>query len=267
MISSTAALAKANPAWTLISHRGVYTSQFAENTAAAFEEAIRRGYSMIEIDLRRSADGRIVIHHDATFRRVCGVDRKVSETTWNEIRDLRSHPGKERPLEFAEVATQARGRIGLWLDIKEQAADEKFLSQIEETLHQNQLIDRTIVGINPVATPFFRGRVKIAESVQTLFYETGRPDFGRNTVLVEGLGFTLSDESVRWGLDRQLEVIPFIGTSQYPSRDGVPPGTAVIKRLQAAGVTTFMIDSVFEPLFVSGPANFPMKTKKKDGTK
>jgi hypothetical protein len=243
-----------SPEWTLISHRGVYNADIAENTAAAAEEAIRRGYWMMETDLRRSADGRIVIQHDSSFKRVCGVDRKVSEMTWPEIRQLRSSPGGERPLEFAEIATIAKDRIGLWLDIKEQAADQIFLSQIEAVLRDNRLAERTIVGINPVATPFFRGRVTTAETVQTLFYETSRPNLAHETVLVEGLGFTLSDESVRWGTDRNFRVVPFVGTSQYPGADGVPPGTAVIKRLQSAGVTTFMIDSVFEPLFRGAPA-------------
>jgi hypothetical protein len=249
LVSTVFSRAATPPRWTLISHRGVYNAKIAENTAAATEEAIRRGYWMLETDLRRAADGRIVIHHDSSFNRICGVDRKVSELTWPEIRSLKSTPGGEPPLEFAEITAIAKGRIGLWLDIKEQTADQAFLSEIEATLRENQLLDRTIVGINPVATPFFRGCVTVAEPVQTLFYETAKPNLAHESVLVEGLGFTLSDESVRWGLDRGFRVIPFVGTSQYPGRDGVPPGTAVIRRLQAAGVTIFMIDSVFEPLF------------------
>jgi hypothetical protein len=261
-----AAFAKsaAVPEWTLISHRGVYNSGIAENTAAAAEEAIRRGYWMMETDLRRSADGRIVIHHDSTFKRTCGVNRRVSEMTWSEIRSLRTMPGGERPLEFSEMAAIAKGRMGLWLDIKEQAADEAFLAQIEATIRENGLADRTIVGINPVATPFFRGRFTTAETIQSLFYETGRPNLARETVLVEGLGFTLSDESVRWGMERNFRVIPFIGTSQYPGIDGVPPGTAVIQRLQSAGVTIFMIDSVFEPLFSGFTAKPNTKIKEKN---
>ncbi len=250
------------PQWTLLSHRGVYSRSVAENTGAAAEEAIRRGYWMMETDLRRSADGRIVIQHDSSFKRICGVNRKVSEMTWPEIRSLRSEPGGERPLEFAEMAAIARGRIGLWLDIKEQTADQQFLAEIEATLRENRLLDNAIIGINPVATPFFRGRVTTAATVQTLFYEPARQDLAKDTVLVEGLGFTLSDESVRWGLERNFRVIPFVGTSQYPGVDGVAPGTAVIKRLQSAGVTTFMIDSVFEPLFRGFPAKPSTQPKK-----
>ena len=247
--------------WTLISHRGVYNEKIAENTAAAAEEAIRRGYGMMETDLRRSADGRIVIQHDATFKRICGVNRQVSELTWAEIRNLKATIGGERPLEFAEIARIAKGRIGLWLDIKELAADRVFLSEIETVLRDNQLADRTIIGINPVATPFFRGRVTIAENVQTLFYMPSTPNLTREEILVEGLGFSLSDESVRWGLDRGFRVIPFIGTGHYTGKDGVTPGSAVIRRLQSAGVTIFMIDSVYEPLFNS-PATPRKETNK-----
>ena len=40
---------------------------------------------MLEVDLRESRDGYIVVHHDANFNRFCGEPRKVADLTWDDI--------------------------------------------------------------------------------------------------------------------------------------------------------------------------------------
>lgn len=48
----------------VIAHRGASRAR-RENTLAAFEHARELGADMVELDVRRSADGRLVVHHDA----------------------------------------------------------------------------------------------------------------------------------------------------------------------------------------------------------
>jgi glycerophosphoryl diester phosphodiesterase len=48
----------------IFGHRGC-TEGFVENTIEAFVEARRQGADGVEFDVRRSADGALVIHHDA----------------------------------------------------------------------------------------------------------------------------------------------------------------------------------------------------------
>jgi glycerophosphoryl diester phosphodiesterase len=50
-------------------HRG-YTDGFRENTLGAFAEARARGADGVELDVRRSADGALVVHHDAEIEGV-----------------------------------------------------------------------------------------------------------------------------------------------------------------------------------------------------
>jgi glycerophosphoryl diester phosphodiesterase len=64
-------------------HRGC-TEGFVENTIEAFLEARRLGADGVEIDVRRSADGALVIHHDAA---VPGVGL-IHET---DVADLPAH--------------------------------------------------------------------------------------------------------------------------------------------------------------------------------
>ena len=50
----------------VFAHRG-FTAGFRENTIAAFAEARARGADGVELDVRRSADGALVVHHDAVI--------------------------------------------------------------------------------------------------------------------------------------------------------------------------------------------------------
>jgi glycerophosphoryl diester phosphodiesterase len=48
----------------VIAHRGASRAE-PENTVAAFRRAKELGADMVELDVRRAADGRLVVHHDA----------------------------------------------------------------------------------------------------------------------------------------------------------------------------------------------------------
>ena len=68
-------------------HRGD-SDRFRENTLAAIQSAIDSGAHIIEIDVRLSHDGEVVVLHDPTLERLWGVSAPVNERTWNQIRAL-----------------------------------------------------------------------------------------------------------------------------------------------------------------------------------
>jgi glycerophosphoryl diester phosphodiesterase len=59
-----------------------------ENTLAAFREALRLGVHMIELDVRLTRDGHLVILHDETVDRTTDGQGKISEMTLDEATDL-----------------------------------------------------------------------------------------------------------------------------------------------------------------------------------
>ncbi len=71
-----------------IAHRGG-TDAAPENTKGAFAHAVTLGYTYLELDVHRSADGEVVVWHDETLSRVAGIDRAVSDMTWNELAAIR----------------------------------------------------------------------------------------------------------------------------------------------------------------------------------
>lgn len=66
-------------------HRGSSHSE-PENTMAAFEQAIRDQADGIEIDVQFTKDGQVVVVHDEHLKRLAGVDRRVQELGYDEIR-------------------------------------------------------------------------------------------------------------------------------------------------------------------------------------
>ena len=70
-----------------ISHRGDARAH-RENTLAAFAAAVESGADMIELDVRRTADGRAVVLHDPTLDRLWSVPRRVAELTHREVCSL-----------------------------------------------------------------------------------------------------------------------------------------------------------------------------------
>lgn len=72
-----------------LAHRGDWSAS-PENTLAAFEAAERAGADMIELDVRRTADGGVAVVHDPTLDRIWGSARAVAAATLDEVRALRA---------------------------------------------------------------------------------------------------------------------------------------------------------------------------------
>ena len=70
-----------------IAHRGEPVGH-RENTLPAFAAAVALGADMVEIDLRRTRDGEIVVLHDQTLERLWGVDASVGDLDLAEISPL-----------------------------------------------------------------------------------------------------------------------------------------------------------------------------------
>ena len=68
-------------------HRGA-SSYAPENTFAAFYKGIEMGANGIETDVQSTKDGVFVLHHDDTLERLCGINKKVSDFTLGELREL-----------------------------------------------------------------------------------------------------------------------------------------------------------------------------------
>ena len=72
---------------TIFAHRGA-SAHAPENTLAAFELALAQGADGIELDAKLSADGHVVIIHDATVDRTTDRQGRVKDMSLAELRSL-----------------------------------------------------------------------------------------------------------------------------------------------------------------------------------
>ncbi len=106
----------------VISHRGEHLHH-PENTMPAFEEAVRVGADYFEVDVRTTSDGKLVLMHDGTTDRTTGHKGEISKMTFDEIRALDAGGGAKVPT-FDEVLDYARGKINIYVDVKQVSAKD-----------------------------------------------------------------------------------------------------------------------------------------------
>lgn len=96
-----------------------------ENSLAALERCVALGVDMVEIDVRRTQDGALVVMHDARVDRTTNGRGKVADLTLGELQALRLVAGDQvssaAPPTLCAFLTAARGRILVNLDIKDAA--------------------------------------------------------------------------------------------------------------------------------------------------
>jgi glycerophosphoryl diester phosphodiesterase len=105
-----------------ISHRGEHLHH-PENTMPAFAEAVRVGADYIEVDVRTTSDGKLILMHDSSVDRTTNGHGDVAKMSFDEIRALDAGMGAKVPT-FDEALEFARGKIGIYVDVKQVTARE-----------------------------------------------------------------------------------------------------------------------------------------------
>ena len=112
-----------------IAHRGEHLHH-PENTMPAFQEAVRLGADYIEVDVRTTADGKLVLSHDGNVDRCTNGKGEVAKMTFEQIRELDAgikmgpeFAGTKVPT-FDEVLDYARGKINIYVDVKQVTAKD-----------------------------------------------------------------------------------------------------------------------------------------------
>lgn len=134
----------------VIAHRGNHRHA-PENTLRAFQNAINAGVDYVEVDLRTTRDGVLVVMHDETIDRMTSSQGKIKELDWNSLKDLqvidKKHPekGQDRIPTFREVLEICKGKVKIYLDFKEAsvAATMKIVNEL-------RMEDQIVVYVNSI---------------------------------------------------------------------------------------------------------------------
>ncbi len=106
-----------------IAHRGLHTktNEAPENSLTAFRRAKEAGYA-VELDVQFTADKQIVVFHDATLTRVCGIDKRVDSLTYDELKSVPLQ-GSDEHIPLLTEALSVLGNTPLVCEIKSYGAN------------------------------------------------------------------------------------------------------------------------------------------------
>ena len=114
----------------VIAHRGA-SREAPENTPAAFEAAIALGADAVELDVRRTSDGVLVVHHNASRRGV-----PLTMLTYSGLVRLSGH----EPPRFEEILDLCAGRIAVDIEIKETGYEAEVIEEASRRFPRDRLL-------------------------------------------------------------------------------------------------------------------------------
>ena len=117
-----------------IAHRGVHNLVIPENSLRAFQKAIEMGNG-IEIDVRLTKDNIPVVIHDNSLKRVCGISKKVSELTYENLKEYHLSGSDQYIPTLQEVLELVNGRVPMIIEIKVYFDCETVCMKVSEMLN------------------------------------------------------------------------------------------------------------------------------------
>ena len=115
-------------------HRGLWGGDVPENSLAAFAAAADAGFG-IELDVQLSKDGEVMVFHDYTLDRVCGVPGKVAEHTAAELGKIPLDGVENECIPtFRQVLETVGGRVPLLIELKGESGNTALVPKVLEVL-------------------------------------------------------------------------------------------------------------------------------------
>ena len=121
----------------VFAHRGLGSDKAAENTLAAFQNALDAGATHLETDVQATKDGVAILFHDNTLRRVAGVDGDVKNLTFEQLRQIELPGG---PILSLQEALEKLPNARFNLDIKRSNAIEPTVRAIVAAKGQDRVL-------------------------------------------------------------------------------------------------------------------------------
>lgn len=134
----------------IVAHRGG-ASLGMENSLSCIGKGIEAGADMVEVDVHLTADGEVVVCHDASVNRTTNGRGRIAKMTLAEVRALRllradGSPSDEPVPTLQEVLQLVKGRCGLLLEIKKRRGQyEGIEKKVADLLVQNGMVEQVAV--------------------------------------------------------------------------------------------------------------------------
>lgn len=164
------------PLSVVIGHRGL-AARFPENTLVSFAAAFQAGASMIELDLRLSADGQAVVIHDAGVDRTTNGTGLVKNMSLKNLQQLDagyhfSRDGKTRPfrsrgqtIPTLEQVFEAFPQAHIAVELKDDSS--ALIAEVYRLVKQFERFDRTLIQVFSIKSKLGKSLRKLDERLIT----------------------------------------------------------------------------------------------------
>lgn len=140
----------------IFAHRGG-GGNAPENTLEAFRNSIANGADILEIDIRATSDGELVVFHDSTTDRTTNFPAKVSELSLSELKQLDAghnfsvDGGKTFPFRGKGVRVSTLNEVldafpQMNFNIEQKHADLSSIGVVCSTLRERNMTSRVVFG-------------------------------------------------------------------------------------------------------------------------
>ena len=133
----------------VIAHRGA-SGEAPENTLAAFRLAAEQGTDYVELDVQESADGVVLVGHDADLMKVARSPLKIWQSTVEELRavDIGSYLGPtfadQRVPTLTEALEVSRGKARVDIELKDYGHNDRLEERVVELVEAAGMQDQII---------------------------------------------------------------------------------------------------------------------------
>ncbi len=262
LLLSTAGTLAAGP-FQLFAHRGgVVEDVHPDNSIAALQAAVTRHYWGIEIDIRETKDGVLVMQHDPDLNQNFGDARRIFESTWAELQPLRTRVDAQPVWRFEDIVKAAHDAgLHLMLDSKDPHSPD-FPAKVEAVLRRYDMVGNCLIIGTADAMAHFTGKAPVGKKFGSLKAAIEADPGAKDRYFLFEEGRALTEERIKWAQAHGVRVVPSVNLYHYydpatmagMSREKLAPiifaaARRHIEQLKALGVTEFQIDSEFDGWF------------------
>lgn len=139
-----------------LAHRGLHNNKYPENSLGAFENAVKHGFA-IELDVRLLKDNTVVIFHDTNTKRMCGIDKDISEIFANELPEYSLSKSKYTIPTLEDVLNLVDGEVPIMIELKPIKSNKHhILERCVYNLIKDYKGDLAVKSFNPFSMIWFR---------------------------------------------------------------------------------------------------------------
>ena len=142
-----------------IAHRGLFNNDnIVENSLLAFKKAKENSYG-IELDVQLTSDNKLVVFHDESLKRICGIDKNLRDCSYVELLNYNLLNTNDKIPLFKDVLDVLDKNVPLIVEIKSEGDPIKTCDEAIKLLKEYDL-NYTVESFSPIVVLHLKRKYK-----------------------------------------------------------------------------------------------------------